>query len=110
MLLVGKGPAAFVLIMAFVEASVATTSAPEKLVPSQCTLTSISGVDNLCLFNSFAHGTALSATVLRQQVCEFMRENRRLVMPDVNMTIENFVLREGSVMARGAGLAVAGTT
>lgn len=84
--------------MAFVGASVATTTAPEMLAPPQCTLTPISGVDSLCLFNSFAHGTALSATVLRRQVCEFMRENSRLVIPGVNMTIEKFVLGEASVM------------
>ena len=70
MLLVGKGPAAFALIMAFVGASVATTTAPETLAPSQCTFTPISGLHNLCLFNSFAHGMALFDTVLRQQVCE----------------------------------------
>jgi hypothetical protein len=96
MLLVVKGPAAFVLSMAFVGASVVSTTAPQTLAPSQCTLTSISGADNLCLFNSFAYGTTLSAKVLRREVCAFMRNNSRSVMPGVGLTIEQHVFKRGA--------------
>jgi hypothetical protein len=126
MLLVGKGPAAFVLSMAFVGASVAPATAPQTLAPSQCTITSMSGFDNLCLFNSFAYGTRSSATALRREVCAFMRNNRKMVMPGVvsflpgvdHVTIEQYVVNEGSAMTsltvetlrdEGAGVHVAGS-
>ncbi len=77
---------------------------------------SISGNDNLCLFNSFAHGTELRPAELRIRVCEFMRNNPTTVVADNGMTVRDFVAFEGSSMnhlnARrmryeGAGLAVA---
>jgi hypothetical protein len=124
--LVGNGLAAVVLSMAFVGASVASATAPQTLAPSQCTLTSISGADNLCLFNCFAYGTTLSATALRRAVCAFMRNNRNSVIPGVesfmpgvdHVTVEQYVVSEGSVMTsmtakrlrdEGAGLPVAGS-
>ena len=125
MLLVGKGPAAFVLSMAFVGASVASATAPQTLAASQCTITSMSGFDNLCLFYSFAYRTRLSAAVLRQQVCEYMRKNSGTIIPGaesdirgVDYTIEQYVRDEGSDMNsltvkrlrdEGAGLPVAGS-
>ena len=124
MLLVGNRPAAFVLSMAFVGASVASATAPQTLAPSQCTITSMSGFDNLCLFYSFAYRTRLSAAVLRQQVCEYMRKNSGTIIPGaesdirgVDYTIEQYVRDEGSDMNsltvkrlrdEGAGLPVAG--
>ena len=77
---------------------------------------SIGGNDNLCLFNSFAHGTELRPAELRNLVCEFMRTNPTTVVADNGMTVRDFVAFESSSMnhlnARrmryeGAGLAVA---
>ena len=77
---------------------------------------SIAGNDNLCLFNSFAHGTELRPAELRNLVCEFMRTNPTTVVADNGMTVRDFVAFESSSMnhlnARrmryeGAGLAVA---
>ena len=77
---------------------------------------SIAGNDNLCLFNSFAHGTELRPAELRNRVCEFMRTNPTTVVADNGMTVRDFVAFESSSMnhlnARrmryeGAGLAVA---
>lgn len=76
----------------------------------------IDGNDNLCLFNSFAHGTELRPADLRVRVCEFMRTNTTTVVADNGMTVGEFVAFENSTMnslnARtmrldGAGLTVA---
>jgi len=85
----------------------------------------MSGFDNLCLFYSFAYRTRLSAAVLRQQVCEYMRKNSGTIIPGaesdirgVDYTIEQYVRDEGSDMNsltvkrlrdEGAGLPVAGS-
>jgi len=77
---------------------------------------SISGYDNLCLFNSFAHGTELRPADLRTRVCEFMRTNPTTVVGDDGMTLREYLPHENSSMNRlnvrtmrheGAGLAVA---
>ena len=77
---------------------------------------SIGGNDNLCLFNSFAHGTELRPTELRIRVCEFMRTNPTTVVADNGMTVRDFVAFENSSMSSlnvrtmrqdGAGLTVA---
>ena len=77
---------------------------------------SIGGNDNLCLFNSFAHGTELRPAELRIRVCEFMRTNPTTVVGDGGMTVRDYVAFENSSMNRltvptmryeGAGLAVA---
>ena len=76
----------------------------------------ISGHDNLCLFNSFTHGTELRPAELRSRVCEFMRTNPTTVVGDNGMTVRDYVGFENSCMNRlnvptmryeGAGLAVA---
>ena len=77
---------------------------------------SIGGNDNLCLFNSFAHGTELRPAELRIRVCEFMRTNPTTAVGDGGMTVRDYVAFENSSMNRltvptmryeGAGLAVA---
>ena len=77
---------------------------------------SIAGNDNLCLFNSFAHGTELRPAELRNLVCEFMRTNPTTVVADNGMTVRDFMAFERSSMNQlnarsmryeGAGLAVA---
>ena len=76
----------------------------------------INGNDNLCLFNSFAHGTELRPADLRRRVCEFMRTNPTTLVADNGMTVRDFVASESSSMNRlnvrtmredGAGLPVA---
>ena len=76
----------------------------------------ISGHDNPCLFNSFAHGTELRPAELRTRVCEFMRTNPTTVVGDDGMTLREYLPFENSSMNRlnvrtmryeGAGLAVA---
>jgi hypothetical protein len=76
----------------------------------------ISGYDNLCLFNSFAHGTELRPAELRTRVCEFMRTNPTTAVGDGGISVRDYVAFENSSMNRlnvrtmrydGAGLAVA---
>jgi hypothetical protein len=80
--------------------------------------TLMSGVNNLCLFNSFAHGTSLDPVNLRRRVCAFMQANPTTQVSDIGMNVSDFVAFEGSTMNQlnervlqrdGAGLTVAGS-
>ena len=88
----------------------------EELRAEDLVFTLMSGVNNLCLFNSFAHGTRLDPVNLRRRVCAFMQANPTTQVSDIGMNVNDFVAFEGSTMNQlnervlqrdGAGLTVA---
>ena len=88
----------------------------EELRAEDLVFTLMSGVNNLCLFNSFAHGTRLDPVNLRRRVCAFMQANPTTQVSDIGMNVQNFVAFEDSTMNQlnervlqrdGAGLTVA---
>ena len=88
----------------------------EELRAEDLVFTLMSGVNNLCLFNSFAHGTRLDPVNLRRRVCAFMQANPTTQVSDIGMNVSDFVAFEGSTMNQlnervlqrdGAGLTVA---
>jgi hypothetical protein len=88
----------------------------EELRAEDLVFTLMSGVNNLCLFNSFAHGTRLDPVNLRRRVCAFMQDNPTTQVSDIGMNVRQFLAYEGSTMNQlnervlqrdGAGLTVA---
>ena len=88
----------------------------EELRAEDLVFTLTSGVNNLCLFNSFAHGTRLDPVNLRRRVCAFMQANPTTQVSDIGMNVNDFVAFECSTMNQlnervlqrdGAGLTVA---